>query len=1039
MGNEYKRIKLKLTGKQSQSIPVDIKKNGRYVTIPLKIFVRGFLKFDDRIISEESVNALQDKTVIYPVLFSSDEIETITGRCIITILPRSEDLLETTEQIQQSSNLISNSDIISEGGILSDEQLTDVEKEPVIIKIQPGVVRSPYKLSIEVTVTSIDGEDFYVQSVDRGINPQIEESNDITSLFQKEKNRIPSNVIIDCYSDSEWLPAVTAILGSNNSSHDILIENINKLKNSTPLGISTMYDSIISAARLLSDNTLDEKRKIIYLFTDNEANVSKSSVDNAITEINDIDGEKLSPVQIANMSVVQPETLSIKANSSDTRDINKLSFLTGGQSLTITSKEYLEEFSGIFYRECVGSMGYGTYEFVYDLGESALINNISATFDIPLENASATWKISVSIDGYNYTEINQNYSYSDSVDFEDVHAQYIKFYIVLISGISSSTDEYGTFPDTPSLLSLSIIYNAYNIAYLYLNKEDVDIQPYQMTLAVNANEINDDQIEVGVAKSDSHNWTDYQTGSQPSVAQNGKVVIPLRFSENVTKFQQEPLYKINMFCLKPQYGQWDPYASVILYDKNDDVIPSDYYRILPRKGFVVFNYALPSNYSDGDYKIGIINNPSYKIGLKMTNKTKDMTLELYGIGYLYTTGKDLLPPVAKSSPEVISIEITNEAPTRFDIISIIYTYYDSNFDPEDTSKRIIKWYINGNYISYLDNLITWNDLNNPKDPLYSKTGLTYPNLSDNQDIREWAVKQSHSILKAGDNIYCEIQVSDGSLYSRKVKSNIVSIIASDPVLDILTIKAKDENNNVTNRVATDKKAIIYPPIEQSFYSDGDDNQSEIIWFVNDEIFKRGTYGVSRGDGQPPIHEIWPNEVGTDIYKDYGLRITNTIFAQIVPKTANKTGEPVTTPVVVVQNALPRIYNVSYVNTVFSENRDVVLTWDFFDFEINAIGDIDETGQFDQTEIKWYRKNSGSNQEFELVYIYNDHDSNLQEVFNVEDYRGNITTNLGTHTSTISNYIIYTGQQWYAEIIPHDSIDYGPIVISKTITITSYIN
>ena len=64
-------------------------------------------------------------------------------------------------------------------------------------------------------------------------------------------------------------------------------------------------------------------------------------------------------------------------------------------------------------------------------------------------------------------------------------------------------------------------------------------------MAVDANEINDNQIEVGIAKSNSPTWEDYSTGSQPSVNQNGKIIIPIRFSQDITKFPQEPLTRID--------------------------------------------------------------------------------------------------------------------------------------------------------------------------------------------------------------------------------------------------------------------------------------------------------------------------------------------------------------------------------------------------------------------------------------------------------------------------------------------------------------
>jgi len=1038
MGNEYKTISCKIDGKQSVSIPIDIKKGGRYVTEPLTVVVRGFLKFRDQssTTETETLNQLEDKTVVYPVLFTSDSIPVNSGRCVITILPRSEDLFEETSSIEEAT--VANINIVSQGGIRTDEQITDTNKEPVVIKIEAGVIRSPYKLSIEVTVYSLNGSSFYNRTVDRGTSPQEEEVNDVTSLFQKTKKRTNSNIIIDCYNDSEWVPSVSSVLGTNTSSSSTIIDEINKLQNFTPFGASTMYDAIVVASRVLSDNDVDDKRKTIYLFTDNESNVSISSLDNAITEVNDIDGDKNVPVLISNMAIVEPVTLSVKANSSDTKNINKLSFLTGGQALTVNDEAYLDDIIGIFYRETVGSLGYGTYEFIADLGEEALINHIAISFTIPSSDSNATWAIETSVDGYNFTAIDANYTYADAVDFENLLARYIKFKIVLITSINDNVSD--ATPDSPALTSVQITYNAYKVAYLYLNKEEVDVQPYQITLAVDANEINDHQIDVGVAKSDSHNWNDYSLDSQPAVNQNGKVVIPIRFSQDIAEFQQEPLAKVDLFTLKTEYGSWDPFSAVLLYNKSDEVVPTNYYRLYPRDGIVVLNYALSSDYQDGDYKIGIINAGEYKIGMKLTNKTKLDELEIYGIGYLYTTGKDLLPPLAKAAPEAQSVAIENETSNRFSTIESSYVYYDSNFEEEDISQRRIRWFINGSVINYLENLTKWNDIADPMDPIYVNTSLSYPDdLTNIQDIETWIKKQSDSILNSGDRIYFEIQVSDGELYSSRVKSNMAEVVESTPVLDQITVMS-DNEGQITSRLAGDLKAIIYPPIDTVFFSDGQENQSEIIWYVNDEVFKRGIYGEDRGVGQAPIHEIWPNEVGTESYRDYGLRMLNSIFVQVIPKTGNVVGDIITSPVVVVQNALPTVSNVSYIRNVHDEHNDVILTWYFLDFEVNFIGDVDESGQFDQTEIRWYRKNPGETEwPADPVYIFNDHDGNLLTTYNVEDYRGHITTSLGTHTSTIDNSIVLVGQQYRAEVLPHDSLDFGTTITTPIITITSATN
>jgi hypothetical protein len=1043
--NEYKIIVDKIDGKKSISIPVDFKKNGVYIPDVLDVIVRGFLKFEETVTqtSEDSLNELEDKTVVHPVVFSSDTIRISNGRCVIVLLPRSEDLFEETSTVQsRAGETITDSMIISDGGVRADEQITDPDKIPVVIKIETGVTRKPYKISLQVTVTSVNDDSFYIQTIDRGTSPKIEEVSASKSLFHKATARISSNLIINCETDLEWIPSVNSILGSNNGSQNIILDEIEKLKNSTPLGTSTMFDAVVAGDRILSDSDVNNSKKTIYLFTDNEANISVASIQNAIDETNDIDGNKEVPILVGNMAISDNATLSIKANRSDTKTINQLAFETGGQSITVADEDYLDDIVGIFYREAVGSMGYGTYEFINDFGEEVLINRISASFTIPSSDSNATWTIETSLDGYNYTAINLNYNSTDSVSFSNLLVRYIRFKIIMVTGISSvPVDEYGTTPATPSLESIEIVFNANKVAYLYLNKEDVTVPPYQITLGVDANEINDDQIKVGVAKSDAVNWNDYFTESQPTVDQNGKVVIPIRFSQDVTQFEHEPLRKIDNFATKTEYGRWDQNARVIIYDKNNAPMPTDYYNTHPREGRIVFNTALPSDYQDGDYKIGILNVGEYKVGLELTNKTETDTLDIYGIGYEYTTGKNLLPPVSKASPEVQQVAISNETPNRFSLITLTYIYFDSNFDPEDTSKRVITWYINGVPNAALNNMIQWNNINDFQDPLYTTTALEYPDIDDlnGLTISEWVQQQTVSLIKAGDIIHAEVNVSDGELLSDKGTSIPVTVIESVPVLTGLNIKGRDPDGNIISRIATNTDAIIDPPLTESFFSDsGGDNQSQIIWYVNDEIFKQGVYGDTLPEGQPPITEIRVNEIASGTLIDYGLRITNSIYVQVIPKTSSTDGALVTSPAIIVQNAIPTVFDLTYLTNVFVPTNDIILDYEFFDFEVIALGDVDETLQEDQTMVRWYRKNPGDNN-FTLVYGFNDVDNGLQETFYVEEYRGFITTNIAETNTTVSKDILFENQKFYCVITPFDTIDYGTPVSSETVTITSSTN
>jgi hypothetical protein len=223
-----------------------------------------------------------------------------------------------------------------------------------------------------------------------------------------------------------------------------------------------------------------------------------------------------------------------------------------------------------------------------------------------------------------------------------------------------------------------------------------------------------------------------------------------------------------------------------------------------------------------------------------------------------------------------------------------------------------------------------------------------------------------------------------------------------------------------------------------------------VWYVNDEVFKSGRYGEAPGKDGSVIHEIAINEVGKANYIDYAMRIGNNIFCQITPRTGTTVGETITTPVVTVNNSLPKISNLNWVGTGYKKGNNLVLAWNFFDFEIFTLKDVDETQQNDQTMIKIYRKNPGTNTQFELVYIYNDHSKSpsVKETYLQSSYQNKIATKFATFSSeatmssniTIDGTILQVvGQQWYAEVSPHDSIDYGTTSISKIVEITAATN
>ena len=570
-------LRCKLDGKQSVTFPVTLKKNGRFLTESVEIVVRGFIKFKDEAnpnVSEyesgayqkDSANLLEDKTIVYPVLFTSDRITINNGKGTITLLPRSEDILSDYATISGRAGTTETADV--------SETLQQQSDAKIIIEV--GKERVPYSVSIEITIIDDNGQ-FYGQTVDRGDNASEEGEDGLTGQNSFQQT---SNLIIEFYSDIEWIPSVKSVLADNSGTSEDALQALNNLANEVSFGSSAMYDALMKSAEILSNNDVDGKRKVIYLLTDNDSNMSIATSNEAINEINAIDGFKQVPVLTGNLQITEPITLSVKANTTDTVNLNKLGFLTGGQSVTVVSEDFIDEIVDVFYGEAVGALGYGYYEFVVDLQDVVFLESVTGDFTINDVRGSASWKMELSNDGFTFTTVDDTFS-ATSVYQEDISARFIKFKVTLLTGFSS--DEYLAEPESPTLNGFEIIYNKSKVAYLYLNNQDDGLPPYQMVIAIDGNSVTPDQIEVGLSKSDSSNWSDFSNGSQPTINQNGKIIVPLRFSQDTEEFPQEPLSKLDDFTLKTSYSTWDPYSSVTLYDKDEDVIHSSNYNLYQRQ------------------------------------------------------------------------------------------------------------------------------------------------------------------------------------------------------------------------------------------------------------------------------------------------------------------------------------------------------------------------------------------------------------------------------------------------------------------------
>jgi len=995
----------------------------------------------------QSAESVEDKLAIYPVLFTRTSVTTVNGKAVVTLLPRAEDILQNISSFEK--------DIASSAEL--QEQLDDEISADVLLSIVAGKIREPYQILVQLTVND---EFFYGQTVndvtvfdaDAGgvdvsqsqsskSNVRSSGSSEIcentealdTSLVWSSFSRgisfanidalsnsaggfgtggstvfsvIPqalgqqTSPIIGYFSDIDWIPAIEQHLVSNDSSADDMFDELRSLENSVPFGASPLFDGLLSVTNVISDNDIDNKLKSIYALTDNESNLSITTLEEAIEAINLVDGNGKVPVVVGNFSVVEPITLSARSNRSDTNSIDKLAKDTGGQAITVLSENFENEIVDIFSGTAVGSLGYGLFEFVVDLGEIGFINRITALFEL-FTNTNGTWQIAFSKDGITYVTVREIYNANEEVVFDNLEARFVRFAVVLVTGFTAFSDPvYEVLPlaASPALTSIEIDYESPLETFLFLNTEITNAIPQQLSIAVNNSEpeIDSADIQVGVATADSHHWLDFQSQSQPHRHQNGKIFIPLKFSDN-PDFADEPLVKVDKFAYRAKFGRWNLEADVTVLDEDGKTVAADDYKLYPRDGLVVFG-----DKKQGSFRIQIRNQNKFRVGLRLINRLASNPMQICGLGFFYNTNVSLLPPLEKVPPSVQNVLVVPSDPDVYTKFEATYEFIDLNGDQEDTDATQIRWYINGNRIPFLDDLAVWNDIDDFTDPLWRHALTISPNdITVATSAETLARRAGESLVNPGDEIYFTVRPSDGSLFGEITKSSVVEVSQGSPQAEGIQFISFREDGTKTKRIAANNTLTV----TFELLADAESNQSVITWFVNGVEFKRGIFGETTevDGGKLAADRLLPGEVNADGL--LALSIGNEIFVTIQPETDAASGEPSTSDTVLVQNALPTVENILLGPSKPKRAQNLLLTYEFVDADI----DNGDTQQSDETIIRWFRQSTG--------------EASAKEV-----------TELQGELAVPSSFTSL-GDRWFARLTPFDSLDTNDIIDSNTVTIS----
>ncbi|MHA1814975.1 MAG: hypothetical protein ACTSX1_03135, partial [Candidatus Heimdallarchaeaceae archaeon] len=614
-----------------QSIDIKIRlldDSGEIPSGNITLLLDGYLQFSDTETGKDFV--VEDELVANRVVFDSQEVTVSDGIGYARLISRHDDYI---------AKLLEN------------------------ISFTRGEQSLRYKIIVQGTVThgTYYGQNFVYNTANRDQVVIVDDSNcvpgasnlEIDSLATDNESSFDllSNPLeqqepqtVDCYADISWIPIIENMTPDGIVDASSAKNVIDILRLYDDIGGSPFYDALVDSSKFLMDNELYMgTEKMIYAFTDKEPNCSINSLDEATIEVNAIDHVYEVPVVIANLALGTGAVIPSLFRKTDFPLFNLLTNKTDSQGVTISSNDISVINDAVFMLTgaAKGSLGFGESTFVFDFGESVILQSAAVNYQL-FTNTNGRWRMSVSVDGYNYSDYSIFFK-PNNVSFFNSSCRYVKFDMELYSGLSIGNEEpYEDIPigGVPTIRDIDICYKPQQIEYIYTDAVDGE-KIDQLVIATNSNSThNDAQIIYGGVSSNkwSHNWDDFQSSAQPAIEDSGRIVVPIRRGTAAGE-RIEPLENTDGYLFKAPNGRWSLESTVTVYvvsEGSQVTVNSSKYKTIPRDGVVIFN---ENRNSEGQHYINISKRDSYRLGLQLINNEED-NLELYGVARMHNEELD---------------------------------------------------------------------------------------------------------------------------------------------------------------------------------------------------------------------------------------------------------------------------------------------------------------------------------------------------------------------------------------------------------------
>ncbi len=783
--------------------------------------------------------------------------------------------------------------------------------------------------------------------------------------------------IASFYNSNDWVPQIKKRL-TNGSTLTEILEELDIIDHETPFGASQLYSAMKEAAIITTGEVFESQKKVFYIVSDNSENFSLISRDDAIEEINAVDGDGNSPVIYTVFSTSFPQSLAAQLERTEVGDIEKIVEATGGQSSTLISSGFLDQILNQTINGATGGLGWGRYNRILNLGELSAITEVTSSFVLPV-NTQGFLRFRYSQDGFNFTDWTERFEGSQTVDFVDFFASLVEFEIVLTTGFSSGiTEEYDSTPTgIPKLTEILWETSSEKIDFLFLDSEEVLQNVQQMAASFDGLIPSASQIEIGVASSNSHDWRDFQTSARPAMGEFGKTFLIERTDDPFSLVPTESLTTRDGLFYTTTYGAWDPTSTASLFRVNSDKTETPVltgFRFYPRDGALYFNARQNPNTT---FKLTVVNSNKMRVGLRLRNRLHTDSIAVSGVGYIYSTNDEKPIELSQVAPRAINVFISPQNPDSNDVINALYSYIDLNGDPE--SGTLIKWFKNGEQLHEINNSTNWS----------------------NREL------QTNNKLEPQDKIYFTVTPSDGRDFGTTEFSPTVTITALPPNAQNLIVIAI-RKGITSDRFETGNTYRVQYDFEIDDAGDKSAEKNTLIrWFVNGLLFKKGTFSEEdtfTKEGQLDPRELVPTEVGQerDTAGSSANVIGNEIIVEVTPKTALVTGETTLSSPFSVVNTVPIVTKVTIAPAAPDTDSELRLSWSIEDYDL----DVPDPTQSDQSEIQWFTSADGENW--------------LKVAGNVN----------------VPDFDTETGEYWKAEVTGFDGLDLGPTTTSNIVRISA---